>query len=75
MTILGGVNMKRLFYQTKLYDYSTIKECIWHVEDMAKRGWKVNPETITVDEDGFRCPYFMNGQDEYPYSVEFYKEM
>lgn len=32
--------MKRLFFQTKLYDYSSVKECAKHIEEMEKKGWK-----------------------------------
>ena len=65
--------MKRLFYQTKLYDYSSMKECAKHIEEMEKKGWRAKVQR--VDEDGCFWLYFMNGQTEYPYSVEFYKEM
>lgn len=63
--------MKRLFYQTKLYDYSSIEECAKHIDEMEKRGWKTKVQK--VDEDGCSWLYFMNGQTEYPYSAEFYK--
>ena len=55
--------MRRLFYQTKLYDYSSIKECTKHINEMEKRGWKI------------KVNIYENGQTEYPYSVEFYKEV
>lgn len=65
--------MKRLFYQTKLYDYSSMKECAKHIEEMESRGWKTKVQK--VDDAGCVWYIYENGQDEYPYSAEFYKEL
>lgn len=59
--------MKRLFYQTRLYDYSTIKEAGKHIIAMEEKGWHAKRQ----DNDE---RIFKNGQDSYPYSVEFFKE-
>ena len=62
--------MKRLFHQTKIYDYSSMKECEKHIEQMEKNGWKAK---LQYTQDG--CDYYIynNGQDELPYSVEYMK--
>lgn len=65
--------MKRLFYQTKLYDYSTMEECARHIREMEKRGWKTKIQK--TDSDGCIWYVYENGQIEYPYSAEFYKQM
>ena len=31
--------MKRLFFQTKLYDYSSIKEAEKHIKEMESKNW------------------------------------
>jgi hypothetical protein len=59
--------MRRLFFQTKLYDYSTIKEAEKHIDEMRQKGWYAKRQ-----EDNSLV--FKNSQDEYPYSVEFFKE-
>lgn len=61
--------MKRLFFQTKIYDYTTEKEAIKDIEKMKKNGWFVKEQT-----DGtFVYEIYENGQNEFPYSVEYYK--
>lgn len=65
--------MKRLFYQTKLYDYSSMEECAKHIREMEKRGWKTKLQK--VDYTGCAWYVYENGQREHPYSVEFYKEI
>lgn len=60
--------MRRLFYQTKLYDYSSVKEAEKHIKEMESKGWRIKRENN-------RANIFANGQDEYPYSVEYYKEL
>lgn len=58
--------MRRLFFQTKIYDYTTEKEAIKDIERAKKEGWFVKEQT-----DGNFV--YENGQDEFPYSVEYYK--
>lgn len=65
--------MKRLFYQTKLYDYSSMEECTNHILEMRKRGWITKAQKI--DDTGCVWYIYENGQTEYPYTVEYYKEM
>ena len=65
--------MKRLFYQTVLYDYSSMEECAKHIREMEKRGWKVKLQEI--DDNGCEWYVYKNGQDKLPYSAEFYKQM
>lgn len=59
--------MKRLFYQTKLYNYTSKKEAESHIEEMWKKCW------IAKKQDNGEF-IFENGQDEFSYSVEFFKE-
>lgn len=58
--------MKRLFFQTKLYDYSNKTEAEKHIKEMEDRKWKAKRQ-----ENGEYI--FRNGQDDFPYSVEFFK--
>lgn len=60
--------MRRLFYQTKLYDYSTIKEAEKHIKEMQGKNWKAKKQ-----ENGNYI--YNNGQDIYSYSVEYFKEL
>ena len=60
--------MRRLFFQTKLYDYSNIKEAEKHIKEMNTKGWFPKRQ----DNGDF---VFTNSQDELPYSVEFFKEI
>ena len=58
--------MKRLFYQTKLYDYTSIEQAEKHKEEMEQKGWSVHYQ------DDMKYLY-ENGQNEYPYSIEYSK--
>lgn len=60
--------MKRIFWESRLYDFTTIEEAEKHIEEMRKKGWYVNKENST--ESGI----FKNGGDVYPYSVEYHKQ-
>ena len=60
--------MKRLFFQTKIYDYDTVWEAETHMLQMEKRNWKAKRQA-----NGNYV--FPNGQDGFPYSVEYYKEL
>ena len=53
--------MRRLFYQTKMYDYTTMKEAIKHIKEMQEKGWEVKEDI------------YENGQEEFKYTVEFQK--
>ena len=64
--------MKRLFYQTKLYDYTSIEEAEKHKEEMKQKGWYVRYQDDT--KDNRPCYLYENGQDKYPYSIEYCKE-
>lgn len=59
--------MKRVFYQTKIYDYSTLLEADKHIKEMKEKGWNAKRK-----DDGDYV--FYNGQDEFPCSVEYFKE-
>lgn len=59
--------MKRLFYQTKIYDYTSRKEAEKDIEKMKEKGY--NPKA-QIDGNFI----YENGQDEYLYSVEYYKQ-
>ena len=59
--------MRRLFHQTKLYDYTSKAEAERHIEEMWKKCW------IAKKQDNGEF-IFENGQDEFSYSVEFFKE-
>lgn len=61
--------MRRLFFQTKVYDYTTEKEAIKDIERAKKEGWFVKEQT----DGNFVYEVYENGQDEFPYSVEYYK--
>lgn len=64
--------MRRLFHQTKLYDYSSIKEAEKHMKEMAEKGWGAH----IANEDAWDSSRYIynNGGDTYPYSVEYFKE-
>ena len=58
--------MKRLFYEVRLYDYSTKEEALKHKEamtDRTKKGWW----TIRTD-------LYNNGSDVMPYSIEYQRQ-
>ena len=59
--------MRRLFFQTKLYDYTSKTEAERHIKEMECKNWKAKRQ----DNGEF---VFANGQDEFSYSVEFFKE-
>ena len=60
--------MRRLFYQTKLYDYSSIKEAEKHIKEMESKKWHAKRQ------DGGNY-IFANSQESFPYSVEYFKEV
>lgn len=60
--------MRRLFYQTKLYDYSSIKEAENHIKEMESKKWHAKRQ------DGGNY-IFTNSQESFPYSVEYFKEV
>lgn len=60
--------MKRIFFQTRMYDYTTKEEAEKHIETMWNKGWSVKR-----DNDG-SCISKLD-DDKYKYSVEFLKEL
>ena len=59
---------RRLFFQTKLYDYTNQAEAERHIKEMDSKGWRAKRQ----NGGSF---IFLNSQEEYPYSVEYFKEM
>lgn len=59
--------MRRLFYQRKLYDYTSENEAFKHIDEMKTKGW------IPVLQDDCKFVY-KNGDDTFPFSVEFSKQ-
>lgn len=59
--------MKRLFHQVKIYDYTSEREAKKDIEKMKEKGYcakqQANGKYI-----------YNNGQDQFPYSVEYHKE-
>jgi hypothetical protein len=55
--------MKRLFYQSKMYDYSSKQEAEEHIRQMKSRGWYTNTgkqgEPVMFRYEGGACPYFV----------------
>lgn len=58
--------MRRLFFESKIYDYTTKKEAEKHMEKMLEKGW-------VIKEQGYDG-VFLNGGDGFPYSVEYMKQ-
>lgn len=63
--------MRRLFYQTKMYDYSSIEEAKKHLQEMESKRWHAKP--VDAGVGGSRYIY-CNGGDSCPYTVEYFKE-
>lgn len=60
--------MKRIFYQTRMYDYTNKEEAEKHIETMRNKGWYPKRQ-----DDG---DYIWElDDDRYKYSIEFYKEL
>lgn len=59
--------MRRLFFQSKLYDYTSKAEAEKHIEEMETKGWHAKRQ-----ENGNFV--YKNSQDDFSYSVEFFKE-
>lgn len=60
--------MKRIFYQTRMYDYTTKEEAEEHIQQMGNKGW-----IVIRQEDGDFISELDGGK--YKYSVEFCKEI
>lgn len=58
--------MKRLFYEVRLYDYSTKGEALKHKEAMTDRS-KANWWEVKTD-------IYNNGSDVMPYSIEYQRQ-
>ena len=59
--------MKRIFFQSRIYDYTSKEEAEEHIKEMENKRWHAKRQ-----EDGNFV--FENSQDDLPYSVEFFKE-
>ena len=62
--------MRRLFFETRIYDYQKVTEADNHIKEMEAKGWKAK-----IGNEEYQEYVYNNGQDEYPWSVEFYREM
>ena len=61
--------MKRLFYESRLYDYSTQEDAQKHIEEMRSKGLCAKLQDAVT-----RSYIYNNGQDGLPFSVEFMKQ-
>lgn len=59
---------RRVFFQSKLYDYTDIREAERHIDEMRSKEW------IPKLQDGGTYIY-NNGGDKYKFSVEYMKEL
>lgn len=59
--------MRRIFFQSKIYDYTSKVEAEKHIKEMETKGW----HAIRQNDGHF---VYMNNQDDFAYSVEFFKE-
>ena len=59
--------MRRIFFQSKIYDYTSKAEAEEHIKEMNSKGWYA----VRQGDGNF---VYMNNQDEFAYSVEFFKE-
>jgi hypothetical protein len=70
------INMRRLFYQTKMYDYTSLNECVKHIDYMLSKGWKLKHNEEPLDEDIlYRFNISKLDDGTYKYSVEYFKEV
>lgn len=60
--------MRRIFFQSRIYDYTSESEAEKHIKEMETKGWHA-----TRQSDGSFI--YANGQDKFSYSVEFFKEV
>ncbi len=58
---------KRLFFQSKIYDYTSEKEAERHMKEMRQNRWVAKRQ----DDGNF---VYKNSQDDFWYSVEYLKE-
>jgi hypothetical protein len=59
---------KRLFYETRLYDYRTKEEAEKHRNELELKGWKYREHR----DDGSYI--YENGCDTLPYSIEYWRQ-
>lgn len=64
---------RRIFHQTRMYDYTTLKEAKQHIVDMIAKNW--NPRIVDENEFGSARYIKETFEDTYKYTVEFYKEL
>lgn len=62
---------KRIFYQEKVYDYSTIHEAKEHIEKMRAKGW--TPRNIDYTENTEQY-IGETACADFPYTVAYFKE-
>ena len=63
---------KRIFYQEKVYDYSTIWEAKEHIAKMKEKGW--TPRNLDYNENSERY-IGETACEDYPYTVAYFKEL
>ena len=59
--------MRRLFFQSKIYDYTSKEEADKHIKEMEKNGWHAKMQ----DNGNF---VYENLGVDFSYSVEFFNE-
>jgi hypothetical protein len=65
----GSIEMKRrLFCETRIYDYEKVTDADKHIKEMKAKGWT----PVVKNEEFGEYPY-LNGQDDFKWSVEFYR--
>lgn len=60
--------MRRLFFQSKIYDYTSKSEAEEHIKEMKENGWNAKRQ----DDGNF---VYENLNDDFSYSVEFFNEI
>lgn len=60
--------MRRIFFQSRIYDYTSKAEAEKHIKEMETKGW----HAIRQSDGSF---VYMNNQDKFTHSVEFFKKL
>ena len=61
--------MRRLFCETRIYEYKTENEAIKNMKMMRMLGWNIKER----GSENYAPGIYDNGKDDFPYSVEYYK--
>lgn len=63
---------KRIFYETRIYDYADRADAKAHAAEMVLKGWYPNHN----GKDGAYRPsgIYENGNDTMPYSIEYFRQ-